>query len=255
MTGTMRYATLLFNRRWWWKTLIVLLAMAFMSGLGVWQLDRLEQRRAANVELAAKLASEVLVVDGSPLDESPAALRNRKATVQGEYDYAQQIAIKNESHQGQPGVHLFTPLRIEGSDRAILVNRGWVAYQQGTPEEWGQFDEQANEPLTGYLQPSRKMPDGSTTQRTEAFQQEWFRADIEAIQAQVPYELLPVYLMLSPESGRMPSDRPVRVVPDLSIDEGSHLGYALQWFSFALIAGLVYLGVIRRQESGSEGKK
>lgn len=255
MTATLRYTTLLFNRRWWWKTLIVLLAMAFMSGLGVWQLDRLEQRRTANAELAAKLASDVLVVDGAPLGDSPAALRNRKATVTGEYDYAQQIAIKNESYQGQPGVHLLTPLRIQGSDRAILVNRGWVPYQLGTPDLWGQFDEEATGLLTGYLQPSRTMPDGSATQRTQAFQQEWFRPDIAAIQAQVPYELLPVYLLLSPESGRMPSDRPVRIVPDLSMDEGSHLGYALQWFSFALIAGLVYLGVIRRQEGGSQGKK
>jgi len=37
---------LLFTRRWWLSTLLVLLGIAFLIRLGLWQLDRREQRQA-----------------------------------------------------------------------------------------------------------------------------------------------------------------------------------------------------------------
>ena len=51
----------LFSRRWWWVTLIVLVLMAVFARLGFWQLDRLEQRRAANAQLIAA-APEMLAM-------------------------------------------------------------------------------------------------------------------------------------------------------------------------------------------------
>ncbi len=244
----MRSGLALFGRRWWWKTLLVLAAMAFMAGLGVWQLDRLEQRRAYNAQLLEKLASAPIQIDGTALPEATAQLADRKAEVAGEYDFSQQIAIKNQNYEGQPGVYLVTPLRIKGSDKAILVNRGWVPYQEGTPERWQQFDESADDVLFGYLQKSQKLPDGSTTQIPATPQRAWFRTDIEAIAAQMPYVLMPVYLDLAPQPQRSYNTLPIRVQPEIEVTEGNHFSYALQWFAFALIAGVAYVGLVRRQE-------
>ncbi|RME65948.1 MAG: SURF1 family protein [Caldilineae bacterium] len=244
----MQTALTLFNRTWWWKTLLVLLAMAVMVRLGLWQLDRLDQRRAYNAELAAKLAAAPLVITGADLPEPPAALRNRKAVVQGEYDYAHQIAVKNQNFQGQPGVHLVTPLRIQGSDRAILVVRGWVPVELAGVENWPQFEEEAQGPLSGYLQTSQKMPGGATSAIPDDPVTGWFRLDIEAIQTQMPYLLLPVALQLEAEDGRPYDALPKRVEPDLSLSEGNHLSYAIQWFAFAIIAGIVYIALVRQQE-------
>lgn len=238
----------MFSRRWWWKTLIVIAAMIFMAGLGNWQLLRLDQRRAYNAALVTKLASDPIVVDGSALPEAAADLVDRRATVQGTYDFGSQIAVKNQTHMGQPGVHLVTPFYIDGSDHAILVNRGWVPYQEGTSERWGQFDEPAQTTLNGYLQKSQKMPDGSTTAVNETPQEAWFRLDIEAIQTQINAPLMPVYLDLAPEEGRLSTALPVRIQPETDISEGNHMSYAIQWYAFALIAGIVYAGVVRRQE-------
>ena len=58
--------SLLFSRRWWWKTLIVLLAMAAMAALGFWQLDRLDQRRAFNLQRRAALAAPPFELTGAP---------------------------------------------------------------------------------------------------------------------------------------------------------------------------------------------
>lgn len=249
MTTLLSLPKIMFNRHWWWKTLIVIAAMIFMAGLGNWQLLRLDQRRAYNAELLTKLASDPIVVDGSALPEEPAALVDRRAIVQGNYDFAGQVAIKNQSYMGQPGVHLVTPFYINGSDRAILVNRGWVPYQEGTSDRWGQFDEPATQvTLNGYLQRSQKMPDGSTTTVGETPQESWFRLDIEAIQTQIDAPLMPVYFDLAPEEGRLTTTLPVRIQPETEITEGSHMSYAIQWYAFALIAGIVYVGVVRRQE-------
>jgi surfeit locus 1 family protein len=248
MKQVMTLIATLFNRYWWWKSLIVLLAMAVMAGLGEWQLDRLEQRRAYNALVEAQLASAPIAIDGSPLVGDPDDLHNRKALVSGEYDYANQIALKNQSYQGQPGVYLVTPLKINGSDRAILVNRGWVPYDEGTPDRWGQFDESARGELRGHLQKSRTLPGGRSVPVPETPQTEWFWMDIPVIGVQMPYELLPVYFDLAPEAGRPRNAFPARLEPVVELDEGNHLGYALQWYAFALIAGAVYIGVVRHQE-------
>ena len=41
---------------------------------------------------------------------------------------------------------------------------------------------------------------------------------------------------------------PYRIEPEVDLSEGPHMGYALQWFAFAIIAGLVYVGVVRSRE-------
>jgi surfeit locus 1 family protein len=248
MRQILSFVPILFNRYWWWKTLIVLLAMAVMAALGQWQLDRLEQRRAYNEQVAAQIASEPIMIDGSPLVGATEELHNRRAMVSGEYDYANQISLKNQTYQGQPGVYLVTPLKIAGSNRAILVNRGWVPYNEGSPEHWGQFEEVARGELVGHLQKSRTLPDGRPVPVPETAQAEWFWLDIPVIGVQMPYELLPFYLDLAPEAGRPRNAFPARLQPVVELDEGNHMSYALQWYAFALIAGAVYIGLVRHQE-------
>ncbi len=239
-----------FNRRWWWKTLLVLAAMGVMVRLGVWQLDRLEQRRAANAALLASLQSQVIAVDGSDLPGSPEELANRRAVVSGEFDYEHQVLIKNQFHQGQPGYWVVTPLRIQGSERAILVNRGWIPLEMADPARWAEFEEGPGGTLEGYLQPGQRPPAGAQAETPEGWQREWFRLDIQAIQGQMPYELLPVVFQAAAEPGRSYQALPVRLPPpDLELSEGNHLSYAIQWFAFALIAAIVYVAIVRQQET------
>jgi surfeit locus 1 family protein len=246
---------LLFSRRYWWQTLIVLLAMAVMAGLGQWQLARLDQRRAANADLLVKLQSDPLVVTGADLPESPDALEDRLAEVTGTYDFARQIAVQGQFFEEAPGYWLVTPLQIEGSTSAILVNRGWIPAAAGEGGEWSAFNETPDQPVRGYLQRSRKMPDGSTSVVPADVVKGWWRVDIEAIQSQMPYPLLPVVLQVAPDESRGRDELPRRVAVDFDLSEGSHMIYAIQWYAFALIAGTVYLVLLRRRETGATDGK
>jgi len=245
----MKTLRLLFSRRHWWQTLIVLVAMAVMAALGQWQLLRLEQRRTANAELLIKLQAESLVITGADLAETPDELEDRLATASGIYDFAQQIAVQGQFSENEQGYWLVTPLRIDASENAILVIRGWIPAAEGERGDWSAYDEADVRTVQGYLQRSRVMPDGSTSAVPQDPVKGWWRVDIQAIQSQMPYPLLPVALQVAPEENRAGRELPRRVPVAFDLSEGSHMSYALQWYSFAVIAGIVYIVVLRRQEA------
>ena len=187
--------------------------MAVMTSLGFWQLDRLDQRRAFNQQRQAALAAPPIQLSGATLPQGD--LRDRQAIALGEFDYARQVAIRNQSNAGQPGFHLVTPLLIAGSDQAVLVNRGWIPVDEADPASWRSFDEQQicveptpsagpwrnanNCPQYGILQPTRRRPDGTVSALPQDTVTGWYRLDIEAIGQTLPYPLLPVVLQLTPD--------------------------------------------------------
>jgi len=233
----------LFGRRWWRSSLVVILGMLFLGRLGIWQLDRLEQRRALNAALEAQFYSEKINLNEADVPNDPEALADRQAIVEGQFDYDGQIILKEQFYRSNPGVHLVTPLLIDGKNQAILVDRGWIPAEEVAQGDLERFDEFPDRPLEGVLQSSQTLNSGRET-IVEPGQTEWYRIDIEAIQTQSDYDLLPVYLLQTPTEEN-PTTPPIRepVEPDLS--EGNHLSYAIQWFLFALILGIGYVGYVR----------
>ena len=244
----------LFNRQYWWATLVVLLGMAFLARLGIWQLDRLEQRKARNAEIVRQLELPPLsLTEEAPWEGDLTSLKNRRATASGEFDFSNQISLLYQNLHDTPGIHLITPLIIGGSSQVVLVDRGWVPIDQAAPENWPQFDEPGPVSVTGFIRPSQTLPAraGDASQRQVAEpKSEWYRVDVEAIQNQMPYELLPIYILQSPPESR-DTTLPYEVEPGFDLSNGSHLSYAIQWFAFALILGIVYV----RYVSIKEGKQ
>ncbi len=240
--------TKLFSRRWWGVTIFVILGVIFLARLGFWQLERLEQRRAFNQLVAERWDQAPFNINQEALPVAVDDLGYRRVQVTGTFDYANQIALKNQNRDAAPGVGLVTPL-ILSDGRAILVSRGWIPLDQAAPEQWAQFDETTDETnneatIIGLLQQSQLLPGA---QPPASPQTEWFRVDIEAIQRQVPYPLLPLFLAQLPEPGRDYLALPYREVP-FELTEGNHFSYALQWFMFAVILAGGYLPYIHYQE-------
>jgi surfeit locus 1 family protein len=248
----------LFSRQWILTTFLVILAMGVMVRLGFWQLDRLDQRRAFNdqvrsqaeqpiLDLRAALESEGLAQEG--LED----MEYREVVVTGEYDYSQEVVLRNQAWENQLGVHLYTPLKIEGLESGILVNRGWVPFEDFTEERLSQYKEEGQIEVRGILRKSRQRPDiGRLQDPTPAPGGErltsFAAANVERIAMQIPYPLQPVYIQQLPEAGR--GDLPHRVEHELVLTEGSHLGYAIQWFVFALILGAGYPFFVRKESIG-----
>jgi surfeit locus 1 family protein len=249
----------LLSRQWILTTLLVVLAMGVMARLGIWQLDRLEQRRSFNARVQAQLDQPALDLSQA-LQEGAASRRElegmeyREVFVSGEYDPSQEVILRNQAWENQLGVHLFTPLKIAGSEQTILVNRGWAPFDDFTQGNLSRYREEGQVTVRGVIRASQEKPElgravdptpGPGGQRLDAF----LAANVERIAQQVPYPLLPVYIQQSADPAW--SGPPHRAELELALTEGSHLGYALQWFSFALILGIGYPFYVRR-ESGAE---
>jgi surfeit locus 1 family protein len=244
----------LFNRRWWWATLAVLLGMAVLARLGVWQLDRLEQRRARNAQIIQQSQLAPLSLkDITSLPDDLTELKYRQGIAAGQFDFTRQILLMHQNRMNMPGSHLITPLVLEGSNQAILVDRGWIPADQSAPENWPQFDEADQATVTGFIQLSQTLPNrgGDVVEVSPSKPRlEWYRVDIEAVQAQMPYPLLPVYLLQSP--GENNTTPPYRIEQEFDLSDGPHLGYAIQWFIFSAILGVMYVRYVTKKEAQDE---
>lgn len=236
----------LFSRKWWWVTVLVLLGMALFFRLSKWQFDRLQQRRAENAVLAETLAAPPMPLTAVSLPPNPDTLENREVIVSGTFDLPNQLALKVQNWNGQAGIHLLAPLVLADGQTAVLVDRGWIPNSEADVAQWTQFDETEPITLTGYVALSQTISRlGATESIPTEPQKEWYRVDIAAIQAQMPYDLLPVYVIQSP-SPEGDSAPPFHAPREIDLSEGSHLSYAIQWIFFALLLGGGYLVVVHK---------
>jgi surfeit locus 1 family protein len=227
------------SRKWLLPTIAVLLGMGFLARLGIWQLDRLEQRQARNAELQLVLNSKPLDLGNLGLPDDLQSLRDRTVFVLGEFDFSELVLLKLQNWAGRPGVHLIVPLVLNDDDRAVLVDRGWIPESDVAEENW--FEEPGPIRVEGYIALSQTLDRPEVdSDLSDGPQREWYRIDIKAIQSQIPYPLLPFYVSQAPAPNGN-SELPYRSEREVDLSEGPHLGYAIQWFIFSMMLGGAYL--------------
>ena len=208
-----------------------LLMAALFIRLGLWQVSRLRQRQAFNAVVQGRLDSAV--TDFARVPHAPAEARFRRVRVAGAWDAAHEIMLAGRSRAGSPGVHVITPLRIAGSDTALLVNRGWVyapdAARPPDPARWRVRGDSAT--VTGFM----VLLPPALPRATDPGTPPWLRwIEPAAVARWTGYPVHAFQLVQVGDS--LPRDStPARLAPP-PLDEGSHRGYAFQWFTFALIA-------------------
>lgn len=104
---------------------IYLLLMVLLCNLGFWQLERSEQKRQLIERQKAAMAEPSLELNRQ-LDIDAQALRYRPVRVVGRYDGEHQFLVDNQVMDGKNGYFVMTPFLLEGQNKAVLVNRGWV---------------------------------------------------------------------------------------------------------------------------------
>lgn len=232
----------LFSRRWWWVTLLVIGLMIILARLGVWQLERLSERRASNAALAASIAATTLDLNSDALSAEIEALRDRRAVATGRFDFDEQVLLLVQNWQSSAGVHLITPLVLDDGQTAVLVDRGWIPDAEANAAGIAQYDINGTTTVQGVIAPSQIISRNSEAAPAEP-QDRWYRVDVAAIQPQMPYELLPFYLVQGPNQSDI---LPYRSLPPVDLSEGSHLSYAIQWFIFSLGLGIGYLALVHK---------
>ncbi|HEY0970692.1 MAG TPA: SURF1 family protein [Gemmatimonadales bacterium] len=212
--------------------LVIAAAAAFLFvRLGFWQLGRLQERKTRNAVVAVRLDSAMVGPELLPADTG--LLRYRRVAVSGVYDHANEVILAGRTRQGSPGVNFYTPLRIPGRDTAILVNRGWVYSPDATDVDAARWREPARAEVRGFAlpfpAPGRGDPVIHGRERTLR------HPELAAMRELIPYPIAGYYLVQTDTTDFDIDSTPARLAPP-ALDEGPHLSYALQWFSFAAIA-------------------
>lgn len=232
--------------RWIW-TLLILGLIAGQCYLALWQWQRYQLRLDQGALLSRQLQRETVTIpwrdDQSPF---PAAdqMHYRRATVQGTYDFTHQFLWVGPRDRMEAGPHLVTPVLLPDG-RAILVDRGWISAAHETPEQWRAFDGQVEKTISGILLPATAVPDPEFLAQQPRPILFWAQMDLPALQDQLPYPLLPVYLHQEPDAGTLDEEEPRRTWYTLRTPPSMHLSYAVQWIMIALILGFLYVMIIR----------
>lgn len=213
--------------------------------LGLWQLDRHDQRaeRNATVEARAELPPVPVAEVLAEVDDTDAA-RFRSVTATGSYADGT-LLVDNRSKDGLPGAWVLAPLRLE-SGQVLVVNRGFQ-FPDGdgtvrpTPSPAGPVSLQGTVTTwegegCGVRTDDAGDPVGMACLRRSAAE--------DAFGAPV----LPVVVQRQVSEPAEPTT--LTPVPLPELDAGPHRSYAVQWFIFAAIVAIVYPLILRRVASG-----
>jgi surfeit locus 1 family protein len=224
-------------RRDWLGLAVALGVAAGCVRLGIWQLQRLGERRARNAAVRAARRLPPLEVTAGL---TAAVARDRRLHARGVYDYAHERRWHGRSYEGLPGVDLVTPLRLaDGS--AVLVDRGWVPSPDGFHVDADAYREGERAEVWGLGVAAPRAPGD---------------VDPAALGDSLPYPLLPFVLQQLPVDtpGAAAASR-VHRWPAPELSDGPHLSYAIQWFSFAVIIGVGSVALVRTRAREREAAR
>jgi surfeit locus 1 family protein len=236
---TLRIANRVFAPRPWAIAATVALMFVFIT-LGSWQLGRGRDKQAMVDSFEQGATSNVILADET-VDELP---RYQHVATSGHYESARQILLDNmPSATGRPGYRVLTPFVREGSTRILMVDRGWVplgptraelppvTVSNSTRIVAGRLDQL---PAPGIRVGSAGTPGDTTWPRVLNFPQQ---ADLEQVLgASVESRIL----LLDPV---LPDGYERVWRPALGFGPERHLGYAIQWFAFALALLAIFIAL------------
>ncbi|WP_439519810.1 SURF1 family protein [Hydrogenophaga sp.] len=220
--------------RFWIVTAATALTMAITASLGLWQLDRAAQKLALQAQISERSAlpawNNANLLQSADLGTGV----HRPVELVGEWVQNASVFLDNRQMNTRVGFFLVTPLRLAGSDRVVLVQRGWVGRD---------FTDRTRVPSiatpTGEVRVPGRLapPPGKLYQLGEAgtgpIRQ---NIDLAAFTRETGLPLLEVSVL---QSGAA-SDGLLREWPQVAVDVSKHHGYAFQWFSLCALAGILY---------------
>jgi cytochrome oxidase assembly protein ShyY1 len=226
----------LLRPRWIAGHLLVIVTVVAFVNLGLWQLRRLDERQAHNALVTERLAAGPQQLDAvlAAVGGDPDAVAFRRVTVGGAYA-GPQVLTAPRSYAGRAGQQVLGVLeRADGPD--VLIDRGWIPFdsrlQQAPPTPDGQVQ---IEGVVRLREPGDAGDAAPVAQIVPA-----------QIGQRLGRDVSPFYVQLRRQRPPVPAGAP-RPTPLPELTEGNHGSYAVQWFSFALIALVGYPILLRRQ--------
>lgn len=223
----------------WFILACVLFAVFGLVRLGLWQFGRAGEKLAAQ-----EVFEQQQLLTARPIEEidiagqNPAELRNLHVALQGEYVNQRTILVTAQFFEGQIGYEVVTPFQLKNSSQLVLISRGWTSgiLPPNTPPNL--------RPVEGPVELKAQIYVPNPDERVIASQidaSSW-PLRVRSIEMDVLEGILAEPLF--PYLIRLTEDQPgmlVRHWPETNVDIDTHLSYALQWFTFAVMIAIAAL--------------
>jgi surfeit locus 1 family protein len=220
----------------WRTTLFVVVLVPLFTGLGYWQLERAEEKRAI-AELWQQRQAQIPQARDFPAGDAQ-ELAYSRGRLQGDFIKGKQLLLDKRIYQGRYGVEVLSPFRLEATGALVLVNRGWVAGDGSRRSLPAITDVAGPQNLTGtvYVPPGEGFSLGEPESASG-----WPRMvqllDFAAMDRLFGEPLFPYSVRLDDGSlAALTIDWPlVNVRPE------KHQAYTVQWFSMAAVLLSMYI--------------
>ncbi len=219
----------------------VVIAIAAVVGIGVtmslgfWQWGRAQQRIALHDAIAQRQAmpqvpQAELLGAGAEADR----LLHRSVSLRGQWLPERTVWLENRQMKGVPGFYVVTPLRLEGSDATILVQRGWAQRNFTQRDQLPPVETPAGTvEVPGRLAPPPAKLYAFGAEEKGAIRQ---NLDLARFRAETGLPLL----QLSVQQAGAPSQGLLRQWPQPGSGAEKNIGYAFQWWAIAAVIAILY---------------
>ena len=203
--------------------IFVFLFITLFCSLGTWQLYRLQWKQDLIRQISEGLKS-------SPIQYSQNIKKHyQRVTLEGKYDFENQIYLYSLNEKGQPGFDVLTPFETINKDN-ILINRGWVKKELKNDPEINY----STKNITGMLRKANRKniftPDNDIKKNI------WFSVNLEDVRkiTDKKFNKFIVYL----EDKNINTPKPKKITIDVP---NNHLKYAITWYLISISILFYYL--------------
>lgn len=221
--------------RFWLVTVAAVAGIGVTFALGRWQLGRAQEKLALQASIDQRKALPP-VGQQALLGAKPSAdVRYRPVVLRGTWVAQRTIFLDNRQMNGKPGFYVVTPLRLEGSGFAVLVERGWAQRNFVDREQLPPIETpQGVIGLRGRMAPPpAKLYEFAGTPSGPIRQ----NLDLAQWRAETGLALLDVAVQQTGE----PSDGLLRDWPEAASGAEKNYGYAFQWWALSGLIAILYV--------------
>lgn len=172
-------------------------------------------------------------------------LRYQWVQTKGHFDNTHLILLDNKTYQSKVGYHVLAPFYIEGENKVLLVNRGFIPRSK-----LAQLP--TIEPVEGLRSISGLIyfPSKALILKAESVKMNWplilQTADLKLIAEKINHPIHPFYLLLKQGD----ETNLIREWHPVNFPSYRHLGYAIQWFLLAITLFIIFLALnIKRNDN------
>jgi len=213
---------------------LIIATLVLLISLGFWQLDRADEKRAIEDQIASANSGDVEFVTSVEFLKDKEYYHVR---LQGSFVVDKQFIYDNQIVDQISGYYVLTPLVLKGDSKAVLINRGFIPWN-GRRDKLADIDiaDKLTEVKVQISKPVKRM-ELEASELTGDFPVLIQALDLDEMSTIASLDFASVIGLLSPES----DNGFVRQWEPYTGSIERHIGYAIQWFLMALV--LTFIGI------------